>query len=156
MRLKRSPVAAFVALDEEIDTRPLLAALAASGAEIVLPRQYGRGLPLRFHRWSTADVLAPGPFGVREPLATAPLIDPVLLAVPLLAFDERGGRLGYGGGFYDRTLSGLRERAPDVLAIGFAFELQRVLEVPMEEGDERLDGVVTEAGPRMFDIHREG
>jgi 5-formyltetrahydrofolate cyclo-ligase len=69
--------------------------------------------------------------------------------VPLLAFDARGYRLGYGGGFYDRTLEGLRARGP-VLAIGFAFAAQEVAEVPIDATDQRLDMIVTDAGVRAF------
>jgi 5-formyltetrahydrofolate cyclo-ligase len=76
-------------------------------------------------------------------------VEPSVLIVPLLAFDARGYRLGYGGGFYDRTLEGLRARGP-VLAVGFAFAAQEVAEVPTDATDQRLDAVVTERGVTVF------
>jgi 5-formyltetrahydrofolate cyclo-ligase len=85
-----------------------------------------------------------GPFGILVP-ATGAWLVPALLLVPLLAFDAAGWRLGYGGGFYDRTLAALRARAP-TLAVGFAYAAQEVPEVPREPFDQRLDAVVTEAG----------
>ena len=92
--------------------------------------------------------MMPGEFGAAIP-AEGAWIEPEVLIVPLLAFDARGYRLGYGGGFYDRTLEGLRARGP-VLAVGFAFDAQEVAEVPTEPTDQRLDAVVTESGVRLF------
>jgi 5-formyltetrahydrofolate cyclo-ligase len=137
-------VSAFRAFGGEIDTGPLIAALMAAGAVIVLPRMVGKGLPLDFHLWRPGEPLAPGAMGVPEPSAESPRREPAILLVPLLAFDAHGHRLGYGGGYYDRTLRALRQKGP-VLAAGFAFELQRVAEVPSGPGDERLDLVVTDA-----------
>ena len=82
--------------------------------------------------------------GVLQPLARSPGLFPDLVVAPLLGFDARGCRLGYGGGFYDRTLRALRRDRP-TLVIGFAFELQRLDEVPAGEHDERLDRVATDA-----------
>ena len=85
-----------------------------------------------------------GPFGARIP-AQGDWLVPEVLLVPLLAFDRRGFRLGYGGGFYDRTLEGLRARGP-VLAIGLAYAAQEVPVVPTDATDQRLDAILTEAG----------
>ena len=89
-----------------------------------------------------------GEFGALIP-AEGAWIEPEVLIVPLLAFDARGFRLGYGGGFYDRTLEGLRARRP-TLALGFAFAAQEMDEVPIEDTDQPLDAIVTETGVRLF------
>ena len=89
-----------------------------------------------------------GPFGARVPTDGVVMV-PQVLIVPLLAFDARGYRLGYGGGFYDRTLAALRAEGP-VLALGFAYGAQEIPEVPVDQYDQRLDGVVTEDGMRRF------
>lgn len=142
-----SVVAGYVPFRGEIDPRPLLAALAARGALTALPVTPPRGsdAPLSFRLWSEAEPLAPGSFGVHEPHGSAALVEPDLLLVPLLAFDRYGGRLGYGAGHYDRTLSRLRALKP-VWAIGLAFAGQQIARVPSEAHDQPLDGVLTEAG----------
>lgn len=142
--LPPGPVAIFHALPEEIDTAPAVARVAASGRSVVLPRQAGRIRPLDFHAFRPGDPLMPGPFGVFEPIAAAPRLEPAVLVVPLLAFDRRGGRLGYGAGFYDRTIAALRGRGRAPPAIGFAFAFQEVDEVPLAPTDARLDAIVTE------------
>lgn len=142
--LPPGPVAIFHALPEEIDTAPAIAAIAATGRSVVLPRQAGRARPLDFHAFRPGDPLMPGPFGVLEPIAVAPRLEPAVLVVPLLAFDRRGGRLGYGAGFYDRTIAALRAHGSAPPAIGFAFAFQEVEEVPRAPTDARLDAIVTE------------
>lgn len=136
-------VAAFFGIRDEIDTAPLVEALLASGRIVVLPRMIGKGQPLAFHAWRPGEPLEEASMGVRQPPAASPALFPDLVVAPLLGFDGRGHRLGYGGGFYDRTLRGLRRDRPTP-AIGFAFELQRLDEVPSGEHDERLDRVATE------------
>ena len=131
-------VAGFWPLAEEIDTSPLLHALHAKGHPIVLPVTPKRGAPLTFRRWNPGDAMEAERFGTMRPIG--PEQTPSFLLVPLLAFDRRGGRLGYGGGFYDRTLPGL----PGRFALGCGFALQEVPEVPMGPRDERLDAVATE------------
>lgn len=144
------PVAAFRALPEEIATDGLIEALVARHGHVLLPRQEGKGRPLVFRRWAPGEPLVPGPFGVSEPAPDAPVAEPRIVVVPLLAFDDRGYRLGYGGGFYDRTLARLQAASPPPLAIGFAFELQHLDAVPVGPYDRPLDGVVTEAATRTF------
>jgi 5-formyltetrahydrofolate cyclo-ligase len=138
------PIAAFRSLADEIDTQPLLEALCRDGHMVLLPRQVGRGQPLALHAWA-GEPLRLGPFGVEEPGPEAPVLRPALVLVPLLGFDRRGGRLGYGAGYYDRTLSELAATGSRPPAIGFAFDLQEVDEVPMTERDVFLDRVVTES-----------
>ena len=108
----------------------------------------GPAQALRFREWSPGCTLVEGAFKALIP-AEGAWIDPEVLIVPLLAFDARGFRLGYGGGFYDRTLEGLRARRP-TLAIGFAYAAQEIEAVPIEPTDQRLDAIVTEAGVRLF------
>ncbi|PKP70572.1 MAG: 5-formyltetrahydrofolate cyclo-ligase, partial [Alphaproteobacteria bacterium HGW-Alphaproteobacteria-4] len=104
----------------------------------------GRGQPLGFRAWAPGVAMQRGQFGALIPAAGA-WLTPRVLIVPLLAFDARGYRLGYGGGYYDRTLAALRARGP-VTAIGFAFAAQQVPEVPTEATDEKLDLLVTDSG----------
>jgi len=118
------------------------------GLYIGVPVIIGKGLPLRFREWTPGCRMVEGTFKAMIPEEGA-WVEPQVLIVPLLAFDARGYRLGYGGGFYDRTLEGLRAREP-VLAVGFAFAAQEVPEVPIEPTDQRLNAVVTEKGVTVF------
>lgn len=136
----------------EIDCRPLMHDLAGRGCRVCLPIVVAKSQPLQFRAWGgTADELVPGPFGVCEPPATAALVTPQVLLVPLLAFDGRGIRLGYGGGYYDRTLAGLR-----ATAIGLAFAAQRVAELPRGPYDQALDWIVTDTGAQCYDRQSPG
>ena len=133
-------VAGFWPIGEEIDIRPLLHVLHGRGHTIVLPVTPRRGNPLRFRTWQPGDVLEPERFGTFRPVGQAAVPD--FLLVPLLAFDRRGYRLGYGAGFYDRTLAGLPRR----FALGVAYAVQEVETVPTGPHDVRLDAVATEHG----------
>ena len=138
------PVAFFWPIRTEIDPRPVMEALATTRT-VCLPLTHGRDAPLTFHRWSVDAPMTQDGFGVPVPDGTEE-VAPMVLVVPMLAFDARGHRLGYGAGHYDRTLAKLRPDGP-VTAIGFAFEAQRVAEpLPIEPTDQPLDMVVTEAG----------
>jgi 5-formyltetrahydrofolate cyclo-ligase len=138
-------IAGYWPIRTEIDIRPLLSALAENGRDTVLPVMAGRGESLIFRRWRPGTALDAGRFGTAHPPAAASAIEPDVLLVPLLAFDRRHRRLGYGAGFYDRTLASLRRRKR-VLAIGVAFAAQEVQEVPADGWDEPLDLVLTERG----------
>ena len=137
-------LAGYMPMRTEIDPLPAMARHAAAGGRVCVPVIPGPAQPLRFREWTPDCALEDGDFGARIPVAGA-WLEPAVLIVPLLAFDRRLYRLGYGGGFYDRTLEGLRARGP-VTAIGFAFAAQEVAEVPIEATDQPLDLVVTEAG----------
>jgi 5-formyltetrahydrofolate cyclo-ligase len=136
-------VSAFWPLGAEIDTRPLLYALHERGHTIGLPVVVARGQPLVFRRWRPEEALVQASFGVMVPPAAAPAVVPEVAVTPLLAFDGRGYRVGYGGGFYDRTLALLRA-GPGVLAVGYAFAIQEVEAVPRAHYDEPLDWLVTD------------
>ena len=138
-------VGGYHALPDEADPALLLERLVDLGCHIAYPRVAGKGLPLEFHRVPDGEVLAPGTFGVHEPLDTWPRVVPDLLLVPLLAFDATGSRLGYGGGFYDRTLALLK-----VPAIGIAYAGQEAASLPRGPHDMALAMVVTEQGVRRF------
>ena len=133
-------LSAYWPMRAEADPRP---ALAAHPGPICLPVVVARGQPLIFRGWRPGEPLAPAGFGTEAP-ASGPELLPEVLIVPLLAFDRQGTRLGYGGGFYDRTLQALRTSAPR-LAIGLAFAAQEVSSLPREVTDQPLDLIVTEA-----------
>jgi 5-formyltetrahydrofolate cyclo-ligase len=136
-------VSGFWPLGDEIDMRPVLGRLHELGWSCCLPVSGKRNTPLIFRRWAPGEPLVEGKYGVMTPVPGQPVVEPNLLLVPLLAFDRRGYRLGYGGGFYDRTLERLRGIMP-VLAIGAAFAAQEVQAVPTHGGDMPLDWLVTE------------
>lgn len=138
-------VSLFVAMRSEPDLEPLARALHAQGRATCLPVMQRKGKPLLFRRWAPGQALAQARFGVREPSPEAPLEVPALVFVPLAAFDRAGGRVGYGGGFYDRTLAQLRATRR-VVAVGVAFAAQEVDRVPREITDEKLDMILTESG----------
>jgi 5-formyltetrahydrofolate cyclo-ligase len=136
-------VAAFMPMKSEINPLPLLRKLAEAGAVLALPVVAGRGKPLVMRAWRWGEDLAQGVWGLREPKPDAPEVDPDILLVPLLAFDRTGHRIGYGAGYYDMTIAGLRARKA-VTAIGLAFAAQEIAAVPATPRDERLDLVLTE------------
>jgi 5-formyltetrahydrofolate cyclo-ligase len=131
-------VSGFWPLGGELDIRLLMLELHARGHTIVLPVTPKRGLPLTFQVWRPGETMVAERFGTLRPTGEEKIPD--FLLVPLLAFDRRGGRLGYGAGYYDRTLSLLSPR----FALGCAFAAQEVPEVPMSSGDVRLDAIATE------------
>ncbi len=134
-------LAGYMPMRTEIDCLP---AMAAHPGTVGVPVILGAGQALKFRRWHSGAAMVAGEFGALIP-ETGDWVEPRVLIVPLLAFDRRGFRLGYGGGFYDRTLEGLRARGA-VTAIGFAFAAQEVAEVPIEATDQPLDLIVTERG----------
>jgi 5-formyltetrahydrofolate cyclo-ligase len=142
-------VSAFHPLRDEPDTLELLRALAAEGFATALPVVVGRGSALTFRLWRPGDPTRAGAMSIAEPLESAPAIDPDLLFVPLACFDRRGNRIGYGAGYYDRTLAGLRALKP-VHAVGVAYGVCEVAAVPYEAHDQSLDAIVTEQETILF------
>ena len=136
-------VSGFIPYKSEITTVPLMNALRRSGWQTSLPVVIAPGEPLVFRAWKPGDPLVPGVWDIPMPAETAAEVFPDVLLVPLLAFDAKGYRLGYGGGFYDRTLEKLR-KLKRVVAIGVAYHAQMVDEVPIGEHDAPLDFVMTE------------
>jgi len=141
-------VSGYRPIRTEIDPTPAMAALHETGARLCVPVIEAAGLPLKFREWSPGCAMETGPFGAEVP-ASGDWLTPGVVIVPMVAFDRTGHRLGYGGGFYDRTLDMLREAAP-TRAIGLAYAAQLGPDLPAHEGDHRLDAVVTEAGVLEF------
>ncbi|MEM9049285.1 MAG: 5-formyltetrahydrofolate cyclo-ligase [Pseudomonadota bacterium] len=139
-------VAGYLPIRTEIDPRPAMTALSEDGRKICVPIVEGRAQPLGFRRWTPGAALQEGAFGAMVPLAGEACV-PTTLIVPLLAFDAGCGRLGYGGGYYDRTLATLARNGP-VFSVGFAYAAQEVDALPLAATDIRLDAVVTDAGVR--------
>ncbi len=138
-------LAGFKPIRNEINVLPTLDAAFQAGHTLGMPVVLGRGEPLIFRQWEPGQPLVPGQFGTEQPGHEHPLIVPDIVLVPMLAFDMTHRRLGYGGGFYDRTIWGLR-RQKQVITVGVAFAGQKVDAVPYTEEDERLDFIITDRG----------
>ena len=141
-------VAAYLPIRSELSPLPLVAALVAAGIDTAMPVTPEPGHPLVFRSWAPGDDLADGPYKTKQPPASAPEAIPTMVLAPMLAFDDEGWRLGYGGGFYDRTLAALRGAGHRVCALGVAYDGQHVNDVPTGPYDMRLDGVLTPSGLR--------
>jgi 5-formyltetrahydrofolate cyclo-ligase len=141
-------VSAFAPLPDELRVWPLLRRLARESYRLALPVMRGKGSGLMFRAWKPGDTMERRMWGIAEPTADKPELDPDILLVPLLAFDALGWRLGYGGGYYDRTLRALRARKT-ITAVGVGYDQQAVDAVPHLDYDERLDWVITPSGPRQ-------
>ena len=137
----------YHALGDELDPSPLIRRLAATGAMFALPVADLADAPLTFRAWDSRDTPVPDRFGVPAPPPTASILHPDLIVCPLLAFDRAGGRLGQGGGHYDRTIEALRAIKP-VFVLGLAYAGQEVEAIAAEAHDQRLDAILTENGYR--------
>ena len=135
------PLSGYMPIRTEIDPLPAMAEASAHGP-VGVPVIVAKGAPLRFARWEPEMEMESGVFGALVPVRPV-FFEPEILIVPLLAYTVSGGRLGYGGGFYDRTLEALRAKRP-TLAVGFAYAAQEVEALPLEPTDQRLDLIVTE------------
>ena len=133
----------------EYDPRPLASRLRARGAQILLPVVLAPATAMIFRAWNADTLLAHGPHGIAEPAAGDP-VQPTVILAPAVGFDAAGYRLGYGGGYYDRTMAALRALPTPPLFIGVAFSMQEVEQVPTDENDSPLDGILTELGVSMF------
>ena len=136
-------VSGFMPLKSEINPMPLMRRLGDAGAQLALPAVAGRGKPLTMRAFAFGEPLVAGVWGIREPGPDAREVFPDIVIVPLLAFDRAGRRLGYGAGYYDMTITGLRARKP-FIAVGIAFAAQEIPCVPTTARDAALDLVLTE------------
>lgn len=141
--LEQQILGGYAPLPHEADCMPLLRALASLGHKIALPRSDKITKGLTFHLWEEGDTLSKGPYSLQEPNSGARVLAPTVLIVPLVAFNERGYRLGKGKGYYDRYLE-VRRKTQKILVVGYAFEFQFVRDIPIELFDQKLDFVVTE------------
>jgi 5-formyltetrahydrofolate cyclo-ligase len=145
-KVPRAPeaiIAGYWPIGTEIDVRPLLRRLIAADHRVVLPVVSVLGQPLKFHEWTPETLMRSSAHGIDVPPDDTPELAPNLVITPSLAFDPEGWRLGYGGGFYDRTLRRLRGLG-DILAIGVGYAAQQVDKVAHNDLDEQLDWVITE------------
>ena len=138
--------AAYLPIRSEISPLPLIAALHDAGQPTAMPVTPAEGHPLSFRRWELGDALEDGPYGTRQPLARGTPILPDVILAPLLAFDSAGGRLGYGGGFYDRTIADFASRDHKASVIGLAYDGQKLDRVPVGPFDMPLDAVLCPSG----------
>jgi 5-formyltetrahydrofolate cyclo-ligase len=136
-------VSGFMPMRSEINPLPLLRKFGAAGARLTLPAIQGRGKPLIMRAYAFGDELARGQWDIREPKQEAAEVAPDILLVPLAAFDRLGHRIGYGAGYYDMTIAALRAKKK-IVAVGLAFAVQEIAQVPATPRDERLDFVLTE------------
>jgi 5-formyltetrahydrofolate cyclo-ligase len=136
--------AGYMPIGSEIDPRGLMEQLAARGSGLCLPDVVSPEAPLEFRRWTAGDVLRSGAYGIEVPMPDADRVHPDVVLVPMLAFNRRGYRLGYGGGYYDRTIAALRE-TKTVLTVGVAFSGQVRDDLPVGPHDVHLDWIVTES-----------
>jgi 5-formyltetrahydrofolate cyclo-ligase len=141
LRIEAAPVGLYWPIRSEVDTKPLIAALAARGTALALP--VVAEPVLRFLAWAPGEPLVDAGFGTRGPQASAQEVRPRLLIMPLAAFDRARHRVGYGKGHYDRAIALLSAEGP-IATIGLAFACQEVEEIPAEEHDRRLDVIITE------------
>ena len=142
-------IGGFWPIQTEIDPRPLLEALESMGHGLSLPCTPRPGNPLTFRRWTYGEDLKKGPHNTREPYGHNDEVFPDVVLVPMLAFTATGERLGYGGGFYDRTLEKLRLKKP-VFACGVVYAAQEAAHLPTGEHDAPLDAILTEKEFRRF------
>ncbi len=145
-RFGRGIYAAYFPIRSELSPLDLLGRLGGLGCVTSLPITPAEGQPLRFHRWAVTDRLDDGPYGTKQPPADCALCRPDVILAPMLAYDQAGWRLGYGGGFYDRTIAVLRGAGYQITVLGIAYEGQKLDKIPVGPYDMPLDGVLTPSG----------
>ena len=145
-RFGRGVYAAYLPIRSEISPLPLIAALHSTGQKSGMPVTPSEGQPLTFRRWAVGDTIQCGPYGTRQPLESGTPILPDVILAPLLAFDPAGWRLGYGGGFYDRTIADFAARGHQVSVVGVAYDAQKLDRVPVGPFDMPLDAVLCPSG----------
>ena len=154
-RYGRGLYAGYMPIHSELSPLVLLESLVGLGCDVALPITPKRGQPLGFHRWEIDGLLDDGPYGTKQPPAGNEKCTPNVILAPMLAFDKGGWRLGYGGGFYDRTVAGLRGFRQGVMLIGIAYEGQKLDKIPVGPFDMPLDAVLSPAGIFEFERSRE-
>jgi 5-formyltetrahydrofolate cyclo-ligase len=140
---KGAVVASYCAVHDEMNMTVLNETLCAKGHPIALPVITGKGKPMIFRIYQEGDRLLANPLGILEPTSAAQGVEPDVLLIPLVAFDRRLNRLGYGGGYYDRTIKKLRIHKP-ILTLGIAYACQEITEIPVGPNDVPLDKIITE------------
>ena len=142
--------AGYYAFRGELDVLPIFNHMSRFNKQSALPRINPESNLLEFKLWQPGQPLVDHKLGMKEPDASADTITPEIILVPLLAFDSNGNRLGYGGGYYDRTIQALRQTNQELKCVGVAFTQQEYSEIPIDENDQKLDGVLTEEGASFF------
>lgn len=142
-RMRGLPLSGYMPIRTEINPLPAMREMVGFGP-VGVPVIEGPGRPLGFHLWTPDGEMQAGPFGAKVPVLQEKMV-PQVLILPLLAFNRAGHRLGYGGGYYDRTLEALRAAGP-VHAVGFGYGAQLVHDLPTEPTDQPLDVIITENG----------
>ncbi|VAV91000.1 5-formyltetrahydrofolate cyclo-ligase [hydrothermal vent metagenome] len=137
-------IAGYAPKGSEINCLPLMDKLKARGAKMCLPVVETKHEPLIFRAWEPGQELVTSAFGIEEPAQDAAILVPDMLLVPLLAFNAKGFRLGYGGGYYDRTLEKLRAENEHLVAVGLGYEAQGISRMPVDRHDEKMDWIITE------------
>ena len=145
-RFGRGVYAAYLPIRSEISPMPLIATLHESGQPTAMPVTPIEGHPLSFRRWTIGDALQDGPYGTLQPSACCTPVLPNVILAPLLAFDSAGWRLGYGGGFYDRTIADFADRGHKVNVIGLAYDGQKLDKIPVGPYDMPMDAVLCPSG----------
>ena len=144
-------VSGFMPIGSEIDPLPLMRNLTHAGAKLALPVVAGRGKPLIMRAWAFGEPLIEAIWNIKVPGPSAAIVEPDILIVPFAAFDRAGHRIGYGAGYYDRTIAGLRAKKA-IVAIGFGLAVQEIPQVPATEFDQRLDYILTERETIKVDL----
>lgn len=139
---KNMDISIYWSIHDEIDTTALIRLLCEDGYKVSLPRIVSPGFSLDFHRYMSGDDLIINRFGIKEPQVIQDIIIPDVVIVPMLAFDKYGHRLGYGRGYYDRTIHQLRQKK-DVTVVGLAYDQQEIEKISAERFDEKMDYVIT-------------
>ncbi|WP_092587047.1 5-formyltetrahydrofolate cyclo-ligase [Rhizobium mongolense] len=142
-------ISGFMPIRSEADIRPLMARFEARGARLCVPAILDKQTIVFRELLRSAPLVATG-FGTAGPGQEATVLDPEIMLVPLSAFDDRGHRIGYGAGHYDRAIGRLRQKGMHPKLIGIAFDCQEVAHVPDEPHDISLDAILTESGLRFF------
>lgn len=143
-------IAGYWPIGDEINCRPAIEKFASEGTQVALPVVAGQGQVLIFRAWKPGERLETGPFGTSHPGNGSAVCTPDVLLLPLVAFDHKGQRLGYGAGYYDRTIATLRANGK-ILAVGVGYDEQEIEHIPADDHDQVMDAVITDQRTIWFD-----